>query len=307
MSTYFDQEIQLLNHVSYSNPRRKHLLSYLVCNARVDAMVNSIKEDFSDTDFAKNVLDVLNLIFITIELIVAISLIAVTSSQCYSTQGFFYIKLIAISHVMCIVLVMIRPRITPWIKEVTVLTHPLVLEYQKKHPRAFHDESEEYLKYQLYSLVVKRYVLHKLLVILSYAHAGFSYVLFLVTAKREDDICDNNIDLFLRVYVSARAIIFILILLAILFSIMYIVIIIYFDMLLQRRRGASQIMLDRLCVTEYKENISGVSDCVICLLEYNPRDRIITLQCQERHFFHENCARKWLKTNATCPICRANI
>lgn len=61
--------------------------------------------------------------------------------------------------------------------------------------------------------------------------------------------------------------------------------------------------------------------CVICMNEYEEGEPIIILPCNKesnyiniviklsfsRHFFHENCIKKWLMLNGLCPICKIEI
>ena len=46
---------------------------------------------------------------------------------------------------------------------------------------------------------------------------------------------------------------------------------------------------------------------MICLDEYHPNDDIILLPCNDKHFFHSNCIKDWLKTNNSCPLCKKPI
>lgn len=41
--------------------------------------------------------------------------------------------------------------------------------------------------------------------------------------------------------------------------------------------------------------------CSICLFEYFDTDRLMILPCL--HAYHEHCARTWLQSKRTCPIC----
>ncbi|OMJ96020.1 hypothetical protein SteCoe_396 [Stentor coeruleus] len=49
----------------------------------------------------------------------------------------------------------------------------------------------------------------------------------------------------------------------------------------------------------------GDTNCTICAVEYSLGEKITVMQCDPRHFFHNDCIKKWLKINANCPICRA--
>ncbi len=48
-------------------------------------------------------------------------------------------------------------------------------------------------------------------------------------------------------------------------------------------------------------------DCIICLLDYAPTDKVIEFNC--KHYFHEKCIQEWVKTsgNNQCPVCREPI
>lgn len=47
------------------------------------------------------------------------------------------------------------------------------------------------------------------------------------------------------------------------------------------------------------------ADCCICLSSYEDGTELHTLPCN--HHFHSTCIVKWLKMNATCPLCKYNI
>lgn len=47
------------------------------------------------------------------------------------------------------------------------------------------------------------------------------------------------------------------------------------------------------------------SECCICLHTYVDGVELCTLPCN--HHFHHRCIRKWLRINATCPLCKFNI
>jgi hypothetical protein len=42
--------------------------------------------------------------------------------------------------------------------------------------------------------------------------------------------------------------------------------------------------------------------CLICLEEFAKGDQRMVLPCL--HGFHSECSKKWLRTNASCPVCK---
>ncbi|KAI3468281.1 hypothetical protein Pfo_024944 [Paulownia fortunei] len=58
--------------------------------------------------------------------------------------------------------------------------------------------------------------------------------------------------------------------------------------------------------TEKERAISGEDAvCCICLTKYVNNDELRELPCS--HFFHKDCVDKWLKINASCPLCKAEV
>ncbi|KAK6129709.1 hypothetical protein DH2020_036575 [Rehmannia glutinosa] len=58
--------------------------------------------------------------------------------------------------------------------------------------------------------------------------------------------------------------------------------------------------------TEKERAISGEDAvCCICLAKYANNDELRELPCS--HFFHKECVDKWLKINASCPLCKAEV
>ncbi|XP_059658346.1 E3 ubiquitin protein ligase RIE1-like [Cornus florida] len=47
------------------------------------------------------------------------------------------------------------------------------------------------------------------------------------------------------------------------------------------------------------------AECSICLCQYEDGEELHALPCN--HHFHSTCIAKWLKMNATCPLCKYNI
>ncbi|XP_073688113.1 uncharacterized protein [Garra rufa] len=64
--------------------------------------------------------------------------------------------------------------------------------------------------------------------------------------------------------------------------------------------------IERLPIKTYDPaHSAGKTDCQICFSEYKAGERLRILPCL--HDYHVKCIDRWLKENATCPICRADI
>ncbi|GMH28301.1 hypothetical protein Nepgr_030144 [Nepenthes gracilis] len=58
------------------------------------------------------------------------------------------------------------------------------------------------------------------------------------------------------------------------------------------------------CLNELALNPED-SDCCICLTRYVEGAELCSLPCN--HHFHYGCIGRWLRINATCPLCKYNI
>mmetsp|Transcript_29331 Transcript_29331/g.29062 ORF Transcript_29331/g.29062 Transcript_29331/m.29062 type:complete len:102 (-) Transcript_29331:21-326(-) len=68
---------------------------------------------------------------------------------------------------------------------------------------------------------------------------------------------------------------------------------------------ATEGMIKDLKSVEYDASINkGDTSCSICAVDYAEKDKIIVMECDPRHFFHEECIKRWLRINSNCPICR---
>ncbi|MCH99352.1 E3 ubiquitin-protein ligase, partial [Trifolium medium] len=58
--------------------------------------------------------------------------------------------------------------------------------------------------------------------------------------------------------------------------------------------------------TEKERILSGKDAvCCICLAKYADNDELRELPCS--HVFHVRCVDKWLKINASCPLCKSEV
>ena len=93
--------------------------------------------------------------------------------------------------------------------------------------------------------------------------------------------------------------------------------IIMIPVVLQARRNAQRPnwipappnFLQNLAKTKFDPSSDGVKaeSCSICLLDYQENDQVIPLPCDEKHVFHEECIKEWLKKNNCCPLCKKPI
>ncbi|XP_053384518.1 uncharacterized protein LOC123536200 isoform X2 [Mercenaria mercenaria] len=71
-------------------------------------------------------------------------------------------------------------------------------------------------------------------------------------------------------------------------------------------KGLSKSDLGRLPVVSYKKTVGQeIEECNICMTDYEDGDSQKILPCF--HSFHCLCIDKWIKKNATCPICRVEV
>lgn len=58
-------------------------------------------------------------------------------------------------------------------------------------------------------------------------------------------------------------------------------------------------------ITNERILLAEDAECCICLCSYDDGTELHALPCS--HHFHSTCIVKWLKMNATCPLCKYNI
>lgn len=58
-------------------------------------------------------------------------------------------------------------------------------------------------------------------------------------------------------------------------------------------------------MTDERNLLPEDAECCICLCAYEDETDLHALPCT--HHFHSTCITKWLKMNATCPLCKYNI
>lgn len=63
--------------------------------------------------------------------------------------------------------------------------------------------------------------------------------------------------------------------------------------------AAAAALTGRLAVSQVEK------ECLICISAFEENDTILRLPCQ--HTYHEECAKRWLNLQSTCPACRMEV
>lgn len=59
-----------------------------------------------------------------------------------------------------------------------------------------------------------------------------------------------------------------------------------------------------LPIVSYSRPASQQIDCIICLAEFEEREKVKMIPCC-KHVFHPGCIDTWLSSHVTCPLCRS--
>lgn len=71
--------------------------------------------------------------------------------------------------------------------------------------------------------------------------------------------------------------------------------------------GIKGELKEKLQVVKFDEELKARdSVCCVCLGEFEMKEELQQLSSC-RHVFHGDCIRHWLRTNATCPLCRCPV
>ena len=74
------------------------------------------------------------------------------------------------------------------------------------------------------------------------------------------------------------------------------------------KKAERSTICDNFPSRKYKHNKrkkEKIESCLICIESYETGDSIMTLPCM--HTYHEECIRKWILENPTCPVCTHNV
>ncbi len=74
-----------------------------------------------------------------------------------------------------------------------------------------------------------------------------------------------------------------------------------------KKKKMSDSELNQFTVERFNIDLPGFHECGICNKQYEKREFILRLTCDETHHFHEKCIRKELQKTNCCPICGFNF
>lgn len=57
----------------------------------------------------------------------------------------------------------------------------------------------------------------------------------------------------------------------------------------------------------YEKEKEVTTECVICIDEFQSKEKVTQLKCNKMHIFHMDCLLSWIRKNQICPICRQEI
>lgn len=75
----------------------------------------------------------------------------------------------------------------------------------------------------------------------------------------------------------------------------------------KRREKVLEEFVEEVYEEYIKRCPEGLESCPICMEEYKPKDIVIALKCDQRHVYHANHIRDWIKRKPTCPYCNFDL
>ncbi|CDW75663.1 zinc finger protein [Stylonychia lemnae] len=55
------------------------------------------------------------------------------------------------------------------------------------------------------------------------------------------------------------------------------------------------------------ETNKNMTECLICLAQFQDDEEITELNCDKRHYFHTECIQSWMKKKLECPLCKKQV
>ena len=67
-------------------------------------------------------------------------------------------------------------------------------------------------------------------------------------------------------------------------------------------------MLDEMFTVKWSaKKLSHLDECCICLGEFKPKQYVVALPCDFKHYFHKGCIENWFKYHTACPFCKTEV
>ena len=67
-------------------------------------------------------------------------------------------------------------------------------------------------------------------------------------------------------------------------------------------------MLDEMFKIKWSpKSLTYQDECCICLGEFKPKQSVVALPCDIKHYFHQNCIENWFKYHTACPFCKKDV
>ncbi|KAF1002930.1 hypothetical protein AG4045_029840 [Apium graveolens] len=70
------------------------------------------------------------------------------------------------------------------------------------------------------------------------------------------------------------------------------------------KNAATSSAVRSLPVVYYSGTVLHPIDCIICLTEFEEKEKVKMIPCC-KHVFHPGCIDTWLSSHVTCPLCRS--
>lgn len=78
--------------------------------------------------------------------------------------------------------------------------------------------------------------------------------------------------------------------------------------ILQTANRATEEEINSLEIEEYNPTVHvNQNQCSICIEDFETGGKVVQLKCNPSHIFHADCIIRWLRINANCPVCRADV
>ena len=55
------------------------------------------------------------------------------------------------------------------------------------------------------------------------------------------------------------------------------------------------------------KSLTYQDECCICLGEFKPKQIVVALPCDFKHYFHQSCIENWFKYHIACPFCKKKV